>query len=199
MTEISPKTGTPAGVTRRTVVKGAAWAVPAIAVASAMPAMAVSGYVTVTPLSACKSPGNSCSVYYKGYALGFTVTNNTPVQIQIFADCVTNGKLGGVDTPLSVYATPSWYIAAGQSQTIYLGVSDQGSSPQTSISGIVQFTWWAPGEVPLDCTRAVAPFSAADTPPCGAVGATGQNQHCPPTATGTEAPNVNSCGANPAC
>lgn len=50
---------TPSGVSRRTVVKGAAWAVPVVAVASAVPAMAASPCVTFTlgPRT-CKDSGN---------------------------------------------------------------------------------------------------------------------------------------------
>lgn len=39
------------GISRRTVVKGTAWGVPAILVASAVPAMAASGLVTVSPVA----------------------------------------------------------------------------------------------------------------------------------------------------
>jgi hypothetical protein len=48
-----------AGISRRTVVKGAAWSVPAIAVAGAAPAMAVSGGLVSFTGQACKLPGNS--------------------------------------------------------------------------------------------------------------------------------------------
>jgi hypothetical protein len=59
------------GVSRRTVVVGTAWAVPAIVVASAAPAMALSGPVTFTG-RACKSPGNP-----KRYIFELSVTNTT--------------------------------------------------------------------------------------------------------------------------
>ncbi|TQN48757.1 hypothetical protein FHX52_1903 [Humibacillus xanthopallidus] len=51
---------------RRSVVKGAAWAVPAVAVAAAAPTVAASvGLLSLTG-NACKLPGSSNSVY-KGY------------------------------------------------------------------------------------------------------------------------------------
>lgn len=186
-------------VSRRTVAKGMAWAVPAVAVAGALPAHAVSGTVTVTNTSACKAPGGSCSLYWKGYAIGFTVTNNTTWTIRINFDCVTDTTLGGVATPMEIYSTPAWEVAPGQSQTVYIGVADQGASPETSISGTVHYTWWSPDETPADCQYGSAPFSAADTPPCDS-GTTGQDSNCPPTATGTMAEyDTVTCGTNPSC
>ena len=61
---------------RRSVVKGAAWAVPAIAVASAAPTVAASaGFLTFTG-SACKLPGNSSSTF-KGYVFELLAHNAT--------------------------------------------------------------------------------------------------------------------------
>ncbi|NCD21214.1 MAG: hypothetical protein EOL89_14770 [Actinobacteria bacterium] len=59
MNENKSVTPAPSGVSRRTVVKGAAWAVPAIAVASSVPAMAASRCIefTIGPNS-CKLAGN---------------------------------------------------------------------------------------------------------------------------------------------
>lgn len=59
------------GVSRRTVVAGAAWTVPAIVVASAAPAMAATPVVTIGVGVACKHPGNP-----KHYHFNLTVTNN---------------------------------------------------------------------------------------------------------------------------
>jgi hypothetical protein len=51
----------PSGTNRRTVVKGAAWAVPAVAVASAAPAMAASPCIPEITFSddSCRCPGQS--------------------------------------------------------------------------------------------------------------------------------------------
>ncbi|EWT03686.1 hypothetical protein N865_08985 [Intrasporangium oryzae NRRL B-24470] len=59
------------GVSRRTVVAGAAWTVPAIVVASAAPAMAATPIVTIGVGLACKHPGNP-----KHYHFNLTVKNN---------------------------------------------------------------------------------------------------------------------------
>jgi hypothetical protein len=61
------------GVSRRTVVAGTAWAVPAIVVASAAPAMAATPIVTIGVGLACKHPGNGDT---KHYHFELTVTNN---------------------------------------------------------------------------------------------------------------------------
>lgn len=68
----------PSGVSRRTVVKGAAWAVPAITVASAVPAMAASQGPIYFTGNACKLPGASIGdgVNYKqGYVFELIATN----------------------------------------------------------------------------------------------------------------------------
>lgn len=63
------------GINRRTVMKGAAWSVPVIVVATSAPAMAASEpvFFNITG-GACKLPGNSSEIY-KGYAFGLTFTN----------------------------------------------------------------------------------------------------------------------------
>jgi hypothetical protein len=60
-------------VSRRTIVKGAAWSVPAIVVATAAPAMAATPIVTIGVGLACKHPGNGDT---KHYHFELTVTNN---------------------------------------------------------------------------------------------------------------------------
>ena len=57
MDEVEPQKS---GISRRTVTKAMAWAVPAIAIAAPAPAFAISGEPpTVTIGQACKLPGNS--------------------------------------------------------------------------------------------------------------------------------------------
>jgi hypothetical protein len=72
------------GVTRRTVAKGAAWAVPTVAMITPTRAMAASsGIVTLTGQN-CKLPGNS-SPYSNGGVYLATITNPTdqPIVIRI--------------------------------------------------------------------------------------------------------------------
>jgi hypothetical protein len=59
---------------RRSVVKGAAWAVPAVVVAAAAPTVAASlGFLTFSG-RACKLPGNSQSIF-KGYVFELFANN----------------------------------------------------------------------------------------------------------------------------
>ena len=68
------------GVSRRTVTKAMAWAVPAIAIAAPAPAFAVSGGVLQLTGTGCKLPGNATATF-KGYAFGLTITNNTNLSL----------------------------------------------------------------------------------------------------------------------
>src|SRR4051812_14889978 len=63
-------------VSRRTVAKAMAWAVPVIALATAVPAHAASQQFLTGRDAACKLPGSSGGVF-KGYALGFAADNPT--------------------------------------------------------------------------------------------------------------------------
>lgn len=89
----------PSGVSRRTVVKGAAWAVPAIAVASSVPAMAASGPIIPRPAgNACKHPGEP-----KYYHFTFCFNNTSAQSITISLNyMVVNGITGPNTFPASV-------------------------------------------------------------------------------------------------
>jgi hypothetical protein len=74
--EISKSRGAPRNISRRVVVAGAAWSVPAITLASAAPAVASSrGPLSFTG-KACKLPGNSSDTY-KGYV--FELVSDNPL------------------------------------------------------------------------------------------------------------------------
>lgn len=83
----------PRGVSRRTVAKGVAWAVPAITLATATPAFAASGNPPeIVAGQAFKWPGESCPEAppgldaTKAYLFTFRVTNNTSKPIYIYVD-----------------------------------------------------------------------------------------------------------------
>lgn len=84
-------TSRPTLVTRRTVARGAAWAVPAIAVGAAAPHAAASAppppTVTFTG-QGCKLPGQSTD-YPWGYRLTFDVVASGPDVITFDPDTVT--------------------------------------------------------------------------------------------------------------
>jgi len=69
------------GINRRTVMKGAAWSVPVVLVASAAPAIASSRPIEISGVaSSCKHPGGSGS-FEKAYHIKFTFknTSNEPI------------------------------------------------------------------------------------------------------------------------
>jgi hypothetical protein len=72
----------PKGISRRTVTKAMAWAVPVIAVASAAPAFAASNGIVQLTGAGCKTPGNGSGVY-KGYAFQLTISNTTDNSVSI--------------------------------------------------------------------------------------------------------------------
>lgn len=81
---------------RRTVVKGAAWAVPAVIVAGAAPTVAASKGPLEFTGHACKLPGNSTPAFNKGYVFEL-VANNTPgpgpiTGVTVITDVAINGS-----------------------------------------------------------------------------------------------------------
>ncbi len=65
------------GISRRTVVAGAAWAVPVVAIAPAAQAATCSKICVTYEGIACKSPGNSDPLNKKAYKYLFKIENQT--------------------------------------------------------------------------------------------------------------------------
>jgi len=80
----------PNGVSRRTVTKAMAWAVPVIAVSAAVPAYAASQIIINFSGSGCKLPGNS-NPTYKGYAFLLSISNSSTVPVTIDVISITLG------------------------------------------------------------------------------------------------------------
>jgi predicted RecA/RadA family phage recombinase len=100
--DVSPAAGAPTSAaeqlrpSRRTVVRGAAWATPVVLVAAAAPTVAAS--VTVALKFAgdgCKLPGNSNDLV-KGYVFGITIVNSgtVPADITINSLVIDGDDLG---------------------------------------------------------------------------------------------------------
>lgn len=82
----------PSGVSRRTVVKGAAWAVPAVAIAGSAKAVAASEPVVVSyGGGACKHPGEP-----KWYHFIFCFDNTSAASITV---SLTKMNVNGVERP----------------------------------------------------------------------------------------------------
>jgi len=94
----------PTGVSRRTVTKAMAWAVPVIAIAAPVPAYAASQINFSLNGAGCKLPGNSNSTY-KGYAFKLAITNTSTVNITIQITSITLNGVSLGDTALVNLAT----------------------------------------------------------------------------------------------
>lgn len=155
---------TSSGPSRRTVVKGAAWAVPAIVVASATPAFASSPIVTVTSGGlACKLSGNSCGPKYsKGYLQPLTICNSSLVSITV--TITTPAFLDFNDTSMEFTPNPaSFTIAAGKCQDVVLNINLQDNSEQSHIKGTLYWTYTATDGRSGSSTT---PIDSLTTPPC---------------------------------
>lgn len=94
MSDINEQVGgeAPSGISRRTVTKAMAWAVPVIAVSAPVPAYAASQIFFNFNGAGCKLPGNSNSIY-KGYAFALSIMNDSTVAITITIMSITlNGQ-----------------------------------------------------------------------------------------------------------
>lgn len=163
--------------TRRTLVKGAAWSVPVIAVAGAAPALAASGNPpTVTVGGACKLPGNSCgNVFVKGYIFDVTITNATGKAIYIYPGITFTDDNPEIDlffqaavdaSTGDVIAFP-YLLEPGQSLIIVLNAGENGNSANQALNGTISVPWGHTPD-PADDTEhppATTGFSFASTPP----------------------------------
>ena len=133
---------TPKGISRRTVAKAMAWSVPVVAVAAAVPAYAASGSPPViTPGTACKSPGNSCETFNKGYRVPVTIQNPDPTKT-IWITGVTIGSVGdctNLTTAQSLPATP--FSVAPNTSINVLFQANASNSANQSCTFSFSVTW----------------------------------------------------------
>lgn len=163
--------------TRRTLVKGAAWSVPVVAMAGAAPAFAASGNPpTVAVGGACKLPGNSCgNVFVKGYVFDVTITNVSDKPIYIYNNITfteNNPDIdlffqAAVDATTGDVLTFPVLLQPGQSLAIVLNAGENGNSANQSLAGTMSVPW---GHTPdpagdTEHVPVVVPFSFAATPP----------------------------------
>lgn len=123
------------GISRRTLAKGAAWAVPAVAVAAATPAMASSGPApTLNVTAACKNPGKSCKVRPKGYTVTAEICNTSNLPIYIynvtFVAVGTSLNLTYAPPPELPFMVPAATSSGPTCETYYLNASSTNSANQ---------------------------------------------------------------------
>lgn len=99
----------PDGISRRTVTKAMAWAVPVIAVSAAVPAYAASQINFNLTGQGCKLPGNSNSIF-KGYAFALSIQNSSTVMVTIEILSITlNGEDLGDTGLVDLVPTPATF------------------------------------------------------------------------------------------
>lgn len=163
------------GVSRRTLAKGAAWSVPAVAVAAAAPAYAKSGpAATLEYVGACKFPGNSCARANKGYAFAFDVTNTSQETVYLCdgADItVTQGDaILNALTHTGFGPTGCLEVAPGATGRAFFFFSGAGNSGNQNFTGTISIPWGH--ECPcsadeFDHPNLTATVTVTDTPPGG--------------------------------
>lgn len=181
---------------RRTVVRGAAWSVPVVAIAAQAPAFAVSaGRVTFESLGiACKLPGASCkgeTGVVKGYVVRVRVCSTFEFETVItIRDALVslNGEPAtlfqvGTGTASENCANVSTGTVSdpdtGQKADVTLTFSGPGccvvdfalegepNSQNVSIDGSAPFTYAVTGQVgPNASGSGSIPLTAGSTPPC---------------------------------
>lgn len=159
--------------TRRTLVKGAAWSVPVVAVAGTAPAFAASQEVWFENLqSACKLPGASCEKETgatKGYAIALRLCSNVRSDVSIaFGDASVSLEgapaTGGWDVtpdPLSINYDET--LPVPQCNIVVIAIEGEPNSANVSISGTIPFSWTSSSGLSGSGTIV---FSASATPPC---------------------------------
>lgn len=136
------------GIRRRSVAKGAAWAVPAIAVSTSAPAYAASGPPpTVLVGVPCKLPGASQSRcpaeisqgiltgdFSKAFAFPLQVTNNTDKQVVLLPSITISNVRDGDGNPALPFDVQGIYpdyctpIAPGESVNVIVYANSDNSA-----------------------------------------------------------------------
>jgi len=116
-------------VRRRAIVKGAAWATPAVMVAAAAPTAAASAPIipSFTPGTFCKHPGNP-----KYYHAVFCFKNTTAAAITVTLGTLTIGTLVRNAITSSAGLSPSFTVAANTTRCMYV---DAGLYPNSANGG----------------------------------------------------------------
>ena len=180
------------GISRRTLVKGTAWAVPAVAVASAAPAMAKSGAKpSVQVLNACKQPGASCEKDYgflKGYTFLVRVSNSTAQDVYIYTSSTpppapnqalvpyfqvtstvpftySSARLFTPPSTIGAQLAASQLIPANSSILIIINAGTNSNSANTDAVGSLWFPWGHTETIGGDHDHSYTPSPAVSLPP----------------------------------
>jgi len=164
MSEFEPQQS---GISRRTVTKAMAWAVPAIAVAAPVPAFAAAsqGIVTLNG-GGCKLPGNSNPVY-KGnvFRLQINNTTNSPITVTITGVFLNGQNLGAFSvinlTGCTVLGASIPVGANSSLNNLAIRTADAGNSENGTLTVTYTVTGMG-GEMEAESTvSAVPPINGA--------------------------------------
>ena len=178
-------------ISRRTIAKGAAWAVPVVPLVVATPAYAASGGgPVITVGDACKLPGNSCgNVFVKGYIFDVTISNPTDQDIYLFDQAGFEITFTDTNPDISLFFQAAvdavtgeviefpYLLEAGSSLVIILNAGENGNAANVSLTGTISVPWGhtlPAGSDPDNHPPAVDGFTFPDTPPvqnpsCGVI------------------------------
>lgn len=194
---------TSSGISRRTLAKGAAWAVPAVALASTVPAYAASGEDCVTvgyAGGACKRPGNSEKDAPKAYELGFVFTNTCAagcVDLVVTDVYKPRGSDRNLYTSIdltAVYQPPgtAQQVCAGAPitftmPTTYSADSAQGIAITFTVNGVERAVEL---DTPPDCTATTTSTATTETSSTTSTTTTTEAPSTTATTTTTQAPTT---------
>jgi hypothetical protein len=149
------------GVSRRTVVKGAAWTVPAIAVAAAAPAIAATPLVTFAVGLACKHPGNP-----KHYHFNLDVTNNGSVTTTVTITSAVFDPSAASDPTVTITNLPDPFTI-GAHDTVCIVVDSDLTQASSNGTLIVSYDFTDENGV---TQHFVAALDVSSLPPCQTLG-----------------------------
>lgn len=167
------------GVSRRTLIKGAAWSVPVVALGSAAPALALTEPI-VPEFQAgtfCKHPGNP--KYYHGV---ICFTNNTPDNILVTVDTLDiNGTVRDATFSNAGQFVDTLLVFANQESCFYLdaGLFDNSANG----AAILSWSYEYPAGTTNNETILAGTLNDGDLRPCGTGSASDQPSGDPPHAT----------------
>jgi hypothetical protein len=146
----------PKGISRRTVTKAMAWAVPVIAVAAPVPAYAASQINFSLNGAGCKLPGNSNSTY-KGYAFALVINNTSSVVITINITSITLNGVSLGDSALVNLNTgtldPNPFVLAANQSLPAAALLTEGAG--NSSNGTLSITYTINNGTPIVVTATV--------------------------------------------
>ncbi len=167
------------GINRRTVMKGAAWSVPVIMVATSAPAIAQSRPIepSFTPGTFCKHPGEP-----KWYHAVFCFKNSTLANITVTVDNLDiNGVVRDARVSIGGALADDFVVNAGTTRCMYVDAGLYSNSANGSAILSFHYTY---NSVVYNETISGGFIADASLPPCG-TGAdpTNQPKQDPPHAT----------------